>query len=413
MSDIRLQHHEVGASRALPEGTHHRAPLPWWRSRRGWLIGAGAALAAVLAIAGVRASRAPATVAAGANAERDSPYLDGELIRFSPAFASRIGLTVVEGREKVLEPVVTVTGTVAFDTRRFAAVGARIAGRVHQLFKIEGDPVKPGAPLAELESAELGRAEAMLIGARAKEVAAQAEMKRERDLANAKVSAERDAETARASFAAAHAERVAVERTIQALGGNSRGALGKLILRSPIAGRVVKSNVARGQTVDPTATAFEIADLSTVWVVLRVFERDLYSVRKGDRVEINTQGGAARPLVGVVDHVGSVIAMDTRTAPLRVVVDNQEGLLRPGQSVQARIQIKGSAGSLLVVPRAAISRIDGKPTLLVIIGPGTVQPRAVELGAADGEDVAVVSGLKQGDKVVLGGLFALKSEIFR
>jgi cobalt-zinc-cadmium efflux system membrane fusion protein len=175
----------------------------------------------------------------------------------------------------------------------------------------------------------------------------------------------------------------------------------------------VDAKVARGQTVDPTVTAYEVADLSTVWVMLRVFERDLASVRKGDRVEVIPQGAGAHPLEGTVDHVGVVVAEDTRTAPLRIVIENKEGALRPGQSVHARIHVQGPVGKTLVVPRAAISRVDGKPTVLLMVGPGTVEPRAIELGAADHDEVAVLDGLKEGDAIVEGGLFALKSEIFR
>lgn len=415
--DIEPSRPETSPEKSLEKPTtsgQHDVLLPSERRVR-WPRGPVLIGAAVLALgAGVFALRAARTrEPAPAAARRDVPFLDGNFIRFSDAFAKRIGVTVIKVRPKALVPVVNVTGTVAFDTRKFAAVGARIPGRVRQIYKIVGDAVAPGEPLAEIESAELGRAEAMLIGARAKEKAAAAEMKRERELAELHVSAAKEAEAAKAAFEAIRAERIATERTVQALGGDHAGELGNLILRSPIAGRVVDAKVARGQTVDPTVTAYEVADLSTVWVVLRVFERDLSSVRKGDRVEVIPQGDGAHPLEGTVDHVGEVVAADTRTAPLRLVIENKEGRLRPGQSVHARIHVQGPVGKTLAVPRAAISRVDGKPTVLLMVGPGTVEPRAVELGAADHDEVAVLDGLKEGDEIVEGGLFALKSEIFR
>jgi multidrug efflux pump subunit AcrA (membrane-fusion protein) len=81
--------------------------------------------------------------------------------------------------------------------------------------------------------------------------------------------------------------------------------------------------------------------------------------------------------------------------------------------VHARIHTKGKVDKVLTVPRTAVTRIDGKPTVLVLVGEGTVEPRAIRLGAEDREKAAVIEGLKEGDKVIIGGLFALKSEIFR
>lgn len=344
---------------------------------------------------------------------RDAPYLDGDVIRFSEGFARRNGVTAVAAAPKELEPLVSVTGQVSFDIRKFAAIGARIPGRIRRVFKVVGDPVREHEPLAEIESAELGRAEALLVGAAAKEKGAESVMKRERSLVEARIGAERDAEAARVLYEAVRAERVAAQRTVIALGGGQNGESGVLILRSPIAGAVVASKAARGQTVEPTLTLYEVADLSTVWVELRVSERDLSAIAKGDSVEIISPGHPPQTLKGQVDHVGVVVQSDTRTAAVRVVAENRQGFLRPGQSVHARIHTAGPVGKLLTVPRTAVSRIDGKPTVLIMLDSTTVKPRVVELGLQDGDDAAIAAGLKEGERVVVGGLFALKSEIFR
>ncbi|HEY0714544.1 MAG TPA: efflux RND transporter periplasmic adaptor subunit, partial [Polyangia bacterium] len=231
----------------------------------------------------------PAAVAASTNADRNVPYLDGNLIRFSDSFAKRASLSSAVVGDRQLSPTVNVTGTVTWDTRRFAAVGARIPGRVRTVHKVMGDDVKAGEALAEIESAELGRAEAAVLAARAKEIAAEADMKREADLAAARVSSQRDAEFAKAAYEAARAERLAAERTVQALGGDpNQQQLGLLRLRAPVAGRIVSAQLARGQTVDATTTLYEIADRGAVWVELQVFERDIRSIRPGDAVEIST-----------------------------------------------------------------------------------------------------------------------------
>lgn len=351
----------------------------------------------------------------GARAEggpgNDAPVLEGTYIRYSDAFRQRAGITTLEVKPSELSPVLSATGTLTWDPRRFAAIGARITARVRQLDKVPGDEVQAHEVLAELESAELGRAESAVLSARAKEKAAEAEMKRERKLADAQISAEREAEATAAAFQAARAERVAAERTVEALGGDLRGELGIMTLRSPIAGRVVSLGASRGQTLDPSATLYQVADLSVLWVELQVYERDVGAVRAGDEVELVPQAGGA--IIGRVGQVGDVIDPDTRAATVRVVVPNAERLLRPGQSVAARIHASGPASRALAVPRQAVTRIDGKPTVFVSRGPNEVEPRLVSTGADDGKNVAVVAGLSEGEKIVLGGLFALKSEIYR
>ena len=351
--------------------------------------------------------------ASAAPADNDAPVLDGENIRFSDAFAKRAGITDEAVKVELVAPVVTVNGTMTFDPRRYVMIGARISGRVRKLFHVQGDEIKENAVLAEIESAEMGRAESAVHSARAKEKVAEADMKRERHLADAHISPERDAEVAAANFEAARAERIAAEQALAALGGSTSGTIGVLSLRSPIGGRVVSAKASRGQVVEPSLTLFEVADLSTLWLELHIFERDISKVRVGDEVSISPMNDDHRVITGKVDHVGDVVDAESRTTEVRVIVDNQEAQLRPGQSVVARIETTSPATNSLSVSKRAVTRVDGQPTVFVLLDKNTVEPRTITLGASDPERVAVVNGLKEGERVVLGGMFALKSEIYR
>ncbi len=408
---------EVDSSRIDVAPSAEAAPTRRVRSRarfvRSALIGLLGLPVVAVAVYYLRSNESHATAISQATATRDVPILDGNLIRFSDDFARRTSLGTVPVRAVELSPLVKVTGTVNYDTHKFAAVGARIAGRVRRIFKVVGDRVRAHEILAELESAELGRAESHVFAARAKEMAAEADMKRERRLSDAHITPERDAELAKATYEAARSERTAAERSVEALGGDLVGEVGILALKSPIAGKVVASKLSRGQSVEPTDTAYEVADLSSLWVELRLFEGDLASVGSGDAVEISAESNPSRVFKGEVAHVGDVVDVETRSAGVRVVVDNRDGGLRPGQSVHARIHTRARAGKVPSIPRAAVTRIDGKPTVFVMVGKGTVEPRQVKLGAEDANNVAIADGLKDGEAVVLGGMFALKSEIFR
>jgi cobalt-zinc-cadmium efflux system membrane fusion protein len=378
------------------------------RRRRRTLIIVGLA-AVLIAVFLLRSTSKPALVAVPA----PSVHLEGNTIRFSEEFAARHRVTSVKVAESELSPTIDVMGTVRYDVRKFAAVGARSAGRVRRVFKIMGDTVRPGEVLADIESADLGKAQAMAEALRAKELAAEINLAREQRLAEAKVTALREAETAKAEHQSLRAERRAAEKAVAALGASVDSEVGILKLRSPIAGRVISASASQGQTVEPSSTLFEVADLSTVWVELMVFERDLQRVKVGDVAEMQPAGAKSGVVKGAVARVGDFVDPSTRSAVVRVEVDNRQGLLRPGQSTSARIQSHGPAEQALVIPKASVTFVDGKPTALVLVSPGLVEPRAVELGPDDGEHVAIRKGLRAGDSVITDGLFALKSEIFR
>jgi cobalt-zinc-cadmium efflux system membrane fusion protein len=344
---------------------------------------------------------------------RDVPSMDGKWIRYSPAFAQRSKLEFSVAESAGLTPVVNVTGTVTFDPERVAAVGARISGRVRRILKFPGDPVKAGDVLAELESADLGQAQSAVLAARAHTEAANANEKREAQLAEARVSSQRDAELARATAASARADLHAAEQRVRALGGNALGEIGILVVTSPIPGKIVESHVSRGQSVEPSATLFRVADLGRVWIELAVFERELGHITPEDAVEISPQTNLAVVLQGRVAHVGDIIDRETRSGDVRVVVPNTDGSLRPGQSVLAKIHTKTTPSAVLLLPREAVTSVDGKPTVFVEHDATSVEPRSVTTGARDGARIEITAGLTAGERVAISGVFALKSEIFR
>lgn len=345
--------------------------------------------------------------------ESDAPVLDDGAIRFSDAFAKRAGITKEVVTQETVSPIITVNGDMTYDPRRFAIIGARIAGRIRKLNKVEGDAVGANEVLAEVESAELGRAQSEVFAARAEEKAAEANSKRERQLADAHITAERDAELAAATFEAAKAKRIAAEYTVTALGGENDGKnIGVLFLRSPVAGRVLSAKAARGQIVESMSTIYEVADLEQLWLELEVYERDVAKVRIGDAVEIAPHNGS-HTIKGEVQHVGDLVDAETRSATVRIVVDNAARTLRPGESVVARLHMTSPAAPGLTVSKKAITRIDGKATVFVLRDKNTVEPRVVTVGATGSDRVSVTEGLKEGESVVIEGMFALKSEIFR
>src|SRR5512142_2307863 len=142
---------------------------------------------------------------------RDVPHLEGKSIRYSSEFAKRSNVAIALPTEGSLSPIVSVTGAVTFDPQRVAALGSRIAGRVRRVAKQEGDRVEPGEVVVELESAEVGNAQAAVVAAKARVDAANADDERQRALAEMHAASVRDAEQAHQAAAVARAELAAAE----------------------------------------------------------------------------------------------------------------------------------------------------------------------------------------------------------
>ncbi|MFO0755045.1 MAG: efflux RND transporter periplasmic adaptor subunit [Byssovorax sp.] len=394
----------------LPIAPTVPAPSPA-RSRRV-LIGLGAAAlllaAGVLGLRLTRGGPGPAALP-----PPDVPHLDGKAIVFSKAFIERSGVKTTAVREAPLTPVVKVTGTVTYDPEYQAAVGTRIQGLVRKLSRIEGDSVKEGDLLAEIESAELGQAQASVSMVAAQKRAAELNAARERELSARKLSTAREAEVAEATLAEHQALLSAAQQKVVALSGSTPGRFGVYALRAPLTGTVVERTISAGQSVESHLVAFRVADLDHLWIELSVFERSVAAIRKGDVVEVRSPSHPDEVITGTVAYVGEEIDRITRSAAVRVKVDNHARKLRPGQSVTATIRASGRTKSGLLLPKSAVIFVDGKPTVFLTEGEGRVIPTPVTLGASDGEDLEITGGLALGQVVVSEGAFALKSELFR
>lgn len=381
----------------------------WSRRHR---VAAGLGLAVLLAapVVGVMIGDEESAPAATAPIV---PHMEEGAIVVPAAFRERAKIVTAPVTKTPLTPVVRVVGAVTFDPSHEAAVGTRLRGFVRKLHKLEGDPVQAGDVLAEIESADLGEAQAKVAELRAQGMAAQRNAARERDLSQKRLTTAREVEVAEAELGAQKALLGAAQQRVKALGGSASGPFGVFLLRAPIAGTVVERRVSAGQSVEEHLVAFRVVDLDHLWVELSVFEQRLRDVAKGDRVSIRALSGPDEEIEGKVAYVGDKIDLDTRSAAVRVEIDNRARKLRPGQSVTASIRSSAPAAEVLTVPAEAVTFVDGRPTVFVAVSPERVAPRPVELGPADATRQAITKGLTEGELVVTQGVFALKSELFR
>lgn len=330
--------------------------------------------------------------------------------------------TVAVSRVRLARDVELV-GSVGFAADHYAQVGPLIAGRLVSLKRGVGDKVKVGDVLAELESAEVGQAQAAYLTARAASAAAHTNLRRERELAERHVSSARERELAEAQAATEQANLAAATQRLRTLGLRpedireiERSANpGRVPLLTPIAGTVLKREVTLGQAVQPATDAFSVADLSRLWVLLDLFEKDLPYVHVGQKATLRTEVYPGKTFPAHVALVGHVIDEKTRTAPVRIEFDNESELFRPGQFVTATLHGDPSRAmnEVLAVPRSAVLTIEGKPLLFVAADDGGFSRRPIELGGSGGGFVEVKTGITAGERVAVDGSFLLKSELLR
>lgn len=178
-------------------------------------------------------------------------------------------------------------------------------------------------------------------------------------------------------------------------------------IRAPAPGYVMRFAAVPGSYVAPEMTLYEIADLSRVWVVASLYERDLPTVRQGMIARFAVPGAAA-PSLGRVALIEPDISIATRTARVRVDVANAATALRPGQYGDVLFDLPASEA--LGVPRDAVIDTGTHRYVFVDLGDGRFAPRAVRVGALVGDNVEVTSGLRAGERVVVRGNFMLDSE---
>jgi Cu(I)/Ag(I) efflux system membrane fusion protein len=179
-------------------------------------------------------------------------------------------------------------------------------------------------------------------------------------------------------------------------------------VRAPADGYVSARNAVLGGYVQPGTALFEIADLLTVWVLVDVFEHEVGRVEVGRSARLTLPAWPDQPFTGKVDLLYPSVDPRTRTLKLRVVLANPQLRLRPGMF--GEVVIETATVQALAVPREAVVDLGSLRYLFVALDGGRFQPRAITVGAREGEWVEVRSGVSEGERIVTTANFLIDSE---
>ena len=179
-------------------------------------------------------------------------------------------------------------------------------------------------------------------------------------------------------------------------------------LRAPFDGTVIEKDISLGEKVTDDSRAFTVADLSSVWVDLDIYQKDLPAVKQGQDALISGVPGVP-PAAGTITYVAPVVAQQTRTALARVVLPNPDGNWRPGLFVEAHVRT-GEDNVAVMVPKIAVQNLADESVVFLETDEG-FESVPVALGRSNSTHVEVLSGLSPGQRYVAQGAFELKAKI--
>jgi cobalt-zinc-cadmium efflux system membrane fusion protein len=328
--------------------------------------------------------------------------------------AKEAGIQLAPVGYEELGKTIAVAGRITFDDRRVAHVFSPVTGRVIRLMADLGQRVTKGDPLAVIASPDLGSAFSDLLKAQADLVQAQKEYERQGELYEAHAGSQRDFEAAQSAYLKAKAELERAEQKTRLLHqGHGNQLTQDYVLSSPINGEVIARNLNPGFEVQGQYSGgsapelYTIGELDEVWVLADVYEMDLPRIQIGAPVSVRVVSFPDRTFTGKVDWISGAIDPATRTAKVRVVIDNADRALRPEMYASVVITVPGHKA--LAVARSAVLRQGDQTVVLVHTGAtpdGSLKlerrPVQVDDEGSDGP-LEILHGLQEGDEVVTSG----------
>ena len=322
-----------------------------------------------------------------------------EQVALSPSQQVMANVATVKVNRVPLAKEITAVGIVQYDQSRQGKVTAWVAGRIDRLHvNTVGAYVAKGKPVAEVYSPDLVAAQEEYLLA----------LKSRAQLKDSPIQAISQGGDGLVSSARQRLKLMGVrDEQLASLEKAGQPNI-RLSIYTPLSGIVIDKLVLEGQYVNVGDPLFTVADLSTIWVEVEVYEADFPTIRLGQRVDITSQSYPGRTFTGRVAFVYPFLDPKTRTVKVRVELSNPGLKLKPDMFVNAVIKVP--LGESLAVPVTAVMDTGKRQVAWIEIKPGVFEPRDVKVGERVGDQVQILSGLLRGDKVAASGGYLIDSE---
>lgn len=331
--------------------------------------------------------------------EGEEPATDGNTVRISVEKVQKLGVRTEAAAVRELTRTVRAVSIVQADERRLHTVAPRFDGWIERLYvNTTGQAVRKGDALMDVYSPDLVAAQQEYLIAR-KGLQSVAQGGPEiadgmRRLIDGALQRMRNWDISETELKRLQAE------------GTARQYV---TLRSTVSGVVLEKPSIQGKRFMAGEVLYQIADLSTVWVLADVFEQDLAVVRPGQPAKIGIDAYPGKEFNGKVTFIYPTVTPETRTAKVRVELANPQGLLKP--AMYARVEIVSGRGrNVLSVPDSSVLDTGTRQVVLVDLGEGRFEPRPIKPGARADGYVEILEGVKAGEAVVVSANFLIDAE---
>lgn len=322
-------------------------------------------------------------------------------IEISPEKRQLIGVRTAPVRRENLIRKIRTVGRIEYDERRLATVNTKFEGWIERLYAdYAGKYVRKGEVLAEIYSPELLATQQEFLNLLRWRASAQKGGPWAEDLA-------RDTEV----MLQAARERLRLwdmsEDQIQELERTGR-PIRTIKIISPATGYVVQKMAVLGMRAMPGEKLFDLADLSTVWILAEVYEHDLPYIQLGMPAKVTLSYLPGSDLSSRIDYIYPSLSPETRTTKVRLTLNNPKGFLKP--QMFTNVEITVDLGPRLMIPSEAVIDTGTRQIVYVDRGEGLFEPREVKIGLRTQDVAEVIQGLAQGERVAASGAFLLDSE---
>ena len=322
---------------------------------------------------------------------------------------------VVTVEASSLPRVLRLTGSVAYNNFETTPVITQVGGPVSRILVSPGEIVKTGQVLLEAASPDYAQDRTNYLKAQEALSLADKSYARAELLYQHGAIAQTDLEQAETTRDQARADLQSAEQALKVLGISSLDSLAaapssaQIPLLAPIGGEIVERLVAPGQVLQAGATqCFTISNVRRVWVLANVYQQDLAFVRTGEEVEIRTDA-YPETFRGRISYIAPAVDATTRTLQVRIVTENPGEKLKKDMYVTALVRAAAIAHALTVPDAAVLRNAENQPFLYVAAGQNQFGERLVSVGESQGGRTQIISGLREGERVVADGSLFLQS----
>ncbi len=341
------------------------------------------------------------------------PNQDIPQVEISSEQQKLIGVKTVIVARRPLQKVIRTVGKIEADERKLATVNTKIEGWIEKLYvEITGSYVKKGAALAEIYSPELVATQQEFLSA-LKWVKQAEENKQTKDKSTSTDPSAISSmmyQDAKSTLDAARQRLLLWDisaEQIKTIEENGK-AIRTLTLFSPVNGFITQKMAVAGMKVMPGEKLFDVADLSSLWVIADIYEQELPLIKVGDHAMISIAYLAGKELSSQIDYIYPTISADTRTAKVRLKLANTNNQLKP--QMFTNVEIKISMGRKLMIPESAVIDTGKGMVAYVDLGNGFFEPRQIKHGLRTDGSIEILGGLKEGEKVVSSANFLIDAE---